>query len=665
MNIQTILKNRKTLVDHISDLDVLGSKVLEGFNNDDLSREGWKKKIQSSMELALQISEKKNTPWTGASNIKLPILSIASLQFSSRVYPALISGTDIVRMRTTGQDDGKKAARAKRVSQHMSYQVLEEDEDWEEEMDRLLITLPIVGCSFKKSYFDKSKGYPISIHVMASDLVVNYFTKSLETAPRITHIIPLTRNEVEERFRSGVFRKIDLGSPVVYSEEEKNRNDLTQPYDDTTPFIFLEQCCYEDLDGDGYAEPYVITILRDTSEVVRVVPRFREKDIQWNGKKVVKITGFNFYTKYSFIPSPDGGFYDVGFGQLLGPMNKSADSIINQLVDAGSLANRGGGFIGRGARLKKGSLKFEIGEWKQVNSSGTALKENMVTLPFKEPSSVLFQLLSFTVGYVEKLSSVSDMMVGRTPGQNTPATTSMSALQESLKVFSAIYKRIYRGMKNEFKKRYLLNQEYLDFESYFTILDSNVDEKILLKDYSGTPTAIRPSADPAIMSDTQRLMRADVLSQRAAQVPGYNRGQVELRYLEAMNIEGVKEIFNPDFQPPPDPNLELETQKLLLKKQEFDFSREREMMKIHILESETEAKILKLEAGAVDLMASAESREAGQQIDQYKHDLETLKLRREVLNDIGGMAGMGGPGGNAPPKEVPQGLPGTDGSGMG
>lgn len=642
MKIEQILEIRQSggnLADYLTDdeLSVIGNNVAENYRIDKESRQEWETRYKEANNLALQVVEKKNTPWPDASNVKFPLLTIACIQFSARVYPQLISGTNVVKMRVIGEDaQGEKLKRAKRIETHMSYQILEEDEAWEEEMDRALMALPLVGTVLKKTLYDPTEDITTSEMVLPKDLVVNYFAKSVETASCMTHVIPVTENELQEKFRMEIFREVTLSSPQQKSDQlqdaQDKRQGLVRPQGrKTDPYDTYEQHTYLDLDEDGYAEPYIVTVLADTKQVLRIVPRFRGQDILTNSKgEIAKIKARHYFTKYSFIPSPDGSFYDLGFGGLLGPLNDSVNTIINQLIDGGTLANRQGGFLGRGARLKGGRLKFKIGEWQNVNANGDDLRKSIVPLPIKEPSSVLFNLLGFLVDYGERLSSVSDMMVGKTPGQNTPATTAMATLEEGMKVFTAIYKRIYRSLKQEFKIRYVLNQEYLNPRQYYTVLESGDEATIFQTDYLGDPTDVRPAADPNVVSDAQRLTRAEAISMRAANISGYNVAKTERRMLEAMHVEGIDEIYpldeegNLQIQPETDPKIEIESAKF----QRDSILKGNEMKgKLALID----AQILHFEAQSILALAKAESEEEGIQLDEYKQRIDLMKEQRETV----------------------------------
>lgn len=628
-NVAKFLKKEK--------LREIADEAILNYERDKRSRLKWEEKYDIGMKLALQVYEKKNTPWPNAANVKLPLITIPCLQFSSRVYLALINDTEIVKMRVIGPDpEGRKTARARRVSTHMSYQVLEEDEDWEAEMDSLLVTLPLLGSAFKKTYFDPEKEHNCSKHVFAKDLVINYYARSLESALCITHVLTKYRNEIEECQRLELYLEDDKLDDVVpedrfetLDQSRDDREGLIEPEDGERPFTMLEQHCYLDLDGDGYKEPYCIQINYDTRRLVRIFPRFTAEHVTYVNGKVAKIKPIHYFTKYTFIPSPDGSVYDLGFFALLTPINEACNTIVNQLIDAGTLRNRPGGFIGRGARITGGALKFQMGEFKQINASGDDIRRALFPMQFPEPSTVLFSLLDLLIKYGERISSVTEMMTGETPGQNTPATTAMAALEQGEKVFTGIYKRIYRSMRGEFRKQFTLNKLYLNPEQYFEVLDTGEPMQIFQEDYEGDPTDIRPTADPSVVSSAQRLAKAEALAARSMQYHGYNRHAIEKRYCEALQIPALEEVLpaEPPPQPPSPDQVELEQEKAL-KQEEFQIKRGDQLLKKMEIDSGLAVK----QSQAILNIAKAEAEEAGPQIEIYKAHLQDLQKQREAVN---------------------------------
>jgi len=531
----------------------IGKTVVEGYEADEKSRISWKKNLEEWTKTALQITSPKTFPWPNASNIKFPLLSTAALQFAARAYPTLVPADGkLVKCRVVGSDlDGEKTKRAIRISKHMSYQLLEEMTEWEEQMDKLLVILPIAGTVFKKTYFDNIKARNVSSLVMPKDLVVNYWTKSIEDSERITEIHEFSKRKVEEKVRAGLYLDTNIGKPTVDNTQISlsDPGEMTTPEtDSTTPFVFLEQHCYLDLDEDNYAEPYIVLVEKESKEVLRIVARYDTDSVQVSDTgEVVSITPVNYYTKFSFFPNPDGGFYDIGFGRLLGPINASVDTIINQLTDAGTLSNLQSGFIGKGLRIKMGDSAFKPGEWKAVNATGSDIKSQVFPLPVREPSEVLFKLLSLLSQSAKELASVAEIFVGKMPGQNTPATTTMASIEQGMKLFTAVYKRVYRSLAKEFQKLYKLNKLYLDPQLEIDVLD----EPIQQSDYLGNENDIIPAADPSAASSQERVQKAQNLMQLIG-LGTINPMEVTQRMLEALEEPSPEKLIMQP-QPQPDP----------------------------------------------------------------------------------------------------------------
>lgn len=556
-------------------LTQIGSDCAKGFEYDLSTRSEWEQNLKDWTKLALQVREEKSWPWPKAANVKYPLLSTAAMQFNARAYPSLIpSNGDVVKVNVIGKDrDGMKLERAKRIGMFMSYQVLYEMHCWEEDMDKLLMMLPIIGTVFKKTYYNPVLKQNVSELVLPENLVVNYWAKSLETAERVSEIIPLSKRLVKEKMMSKTYLDVELGDPIP------DPTQMTQAVaqDEATPYQIIEQHTYLDLDEDGYAEPYVVTFERTSGKVLRIVARFDEDTIyQDEDGNLQRIEPIQYYTKFGFIPNPDGGFYDVGFGLLLGPLNESVNTLINQLIDAGTLSNLQGGFLGKGLKLKMGESRWQPGEWKPVNSTADDLRKQIVPLPAKEPSNVLFQLMGSLITSGKELASVAEIFVGKMPGQNTPATTTMATIEQGMKVFTAVYKRVYRALRSEFKKIYDLNRVYLDPNKYAAVIDTEVGPD----DFDKESYDVCPAADPSTPTGTEKLMKAQGLLEL---LPTGILDPVEVirRVLEAQEQPNYERLFNQQIQqtgqmqPPPDPKLQememksqLEQQKIALQAQE-------------------------------------------------------------------------------------------------
>ena len=606
----------------------IGNQVVEGYDTDKASRKPWEDDLKVWTELALQVSSQKTYPWPNAANIKYPLLATAAMQFAARAYPTLVpSNGKIVKCRVIGSDPtGEKSKRAYRISTHMSYQVLDEMEDWEDDMDKLLISLPIAGTCFKKTYWDSAKQRNCSKLVLPKTLVVNYYARNLEDAERITEVFSLTRRQIKERQNNKVFLDVDLGDPIVdnlddtlTSINKAFQHDTSE--DITTPYTILEQHSYLDLDDDGYSEPYVITVDYNTKKVLRIVPRFTVEDVRVDDDgKIISIKATQYYTKYDFIPNPDGGFYSIGFGRLLGPLNNSANTIINQLVDAGSLSNLQSGFIGKGLRIKMGESRFQPGEWKAVNAVGDDLKKQIFPLPVREPSQVLFNLLDLLLKSGKELASVAEIFVGKMPGQNTPATTTMATIEQGMKVFTAVYKRIYRSLTQEFRKIYKLNRQYLNPEEYISVLEEPVQQN----DYLGPEDDIVPGADPTAVSSQEKQAKVQALMQ-ILQLGTINPMAVTQLYLEAHEIpEAEKYLMQP--QPKTDPKVEALQMKAQIDQQKAQndimISREKLRMDQMTKEQELQHKSMlqRMELEGKQMESILKGREAQQKMIQAQTD---------------------------------------------
>lgn len=615
----------KNLADKLDEkiLNDIGQRCKAGYEQDVLSRSDWEADMEEWTRLAMQVRETKTFPWPRASNVKYPLLSTAAMQFAARAYPSLVpSDGKVVKSKVVGKDPtDAKRARAERVSMFMSWQIMDDMDGWDEDMDKMLMMLPIVGTMFKKTYWSVSDKKICSRLVMPKNLVVNYWAKDLSTAERVSEIIQLSPRLVEQRKREGLFLDIDLGDAPTPATADAPSND------ETTPYTFIEQHTFYDLDEDGYEEPYVVTFQRESGKVVRISARYEIDNVVLDkeGKNIVKISPTVHYTKFGFVPNPDGSFYDIGFGILLGPLNESVNTLINQLVDSGSLSNLQSGFIGKGLRIKMGDTKFSPGEWKPVNSTGDDLRKQIVPLPAKEPSNVLFQLMGTMITSGKELASVAEIFVGKMPGQNTPATTTMASIEQGMKVFTAVYKRLYRSLKEEFAKIYKLNKVYLDPNTESEVLDVPIGPD----DFAAEGKDILPGADPTAISQTEKLVKAQGLMELLSMAgPMLNPVKVISRVLEAQEQPNWQELFSDEViktgQVPQQPNPKLmemqmksqaEQQKFAMQAQVADHKMELDSRsKEQQLAMEAEQHSMEMQAKQMDIMTRAAEAEHKQKI---------------------------------------------------
>lgn len=602
-------------------LDRIGRRCDEGYKVDEKSREPWLEQTKSAIELAQQTTKEKSFPWRGAANIKLPTITDAAIKFAARAYSEIIRDNQVVKAKVNGEDPTEmKAQRAERVSDYMSWQLMEKETEWEADTDKLLHVLPIVGHLFRKRYWCTPEKRTKSELCLPDTICVNAQASSLESARRITHIIKdVSNNDVVSNQRSGVWLDIEL--------RPKTNSEIKDHLDETDYYCFYEQCCWLDLDEDGYEEPYIVTFEKESMKVVRILANYDEKCIETNSSgEITAIRQKCIYTDYIFIPALDGTYYGIGFGQMLEPLTRVANTLVNQLADSGALNNMQAGYLSKEVKIKSGRHRFELGEWKRTEATAEQLKGGVYPLPTKEPSPVLFNLLGLILDLTKDLASVKDVLGGDAPGMNVPATTVMALIEQGMKTFNAIYKRIYRSLKKEYKQLYYLNYDYLDEEEYFNVLD---DTKVALRqDFEIDDLDILPVADPNMSTDMQRLARAEAL-RGAIGMPGVNPRPIIEQWLEAMRIPKhlIEEIL-----PEQDPNgVPQHVQELMhdaekkmadvqVKEQENSI-KERELA---LKEREIRYKAFESMTKAIKNIADAEATENGQQLAIYKQFFDQL-----------------------------------------
>ena len=544
------LKSSKNIVDLILKEDnadcilaEIGEHAVKGYNIDEDSRTEWKETVDAAMKIAKQCTEHKNHPWPGASNIKFPLITDAAIDYASRTLPEIIQNEAVVKCATVGADPKSLLyARADRVSRFMSYQLIVESPDWEDSVDKLLQILPVLGTVFKKTYYSTLEQRNISELCVPDKIVVNYHTQSLETARRITHLLMMYENDIVERQRKGIFR--DDVDPCTL------RHRVGEDQDPDSPIDILEQHTWIDLDDDGLKEPYIVTVHTESKQVLRIVSRFKKINKNKDGE-ITSIVPDQYFTDFHFIRSPDGGFYSQGFGSLLLPVNSSINTLINQLIDSGTLSNTQGGFLGRGLRIKNGEFKVKMGEWKILDSAaGTSIKDNVFPLPVREPSQVLFNLLGLLIQVGKDISSTTDVLSGDAPSQNVSSGVHNSLVEQGTKVFTAINKRLYRSLKKEYTKLYELNCEHLNNKHYQEVL--GMPDADVKTDFEPDTLHVHPVADPTISSMNQRMMKVGMLQMLKTADPR----AMDQYLLQSMQLDKSQiDILLPKQSPPPSPDM--------------------------------------------------------------------------------------------------------------
>ena len=620
------------------ELSKLSSTVYDGYMTDLQTCDGWLQNNKEWLNLALMIRSNKVYPWVGASNVKYPLLSTAAMQFSARAYPTLVpSDNFIVKGRVVGYDpDGSRSDRAERIAKHMSYQVMYRIPNWESDMDRLLNLISIVGMAFKKTYRDDNKKSVVSKLVYPEDLIVNYGATSLKDAYRKTEILRYTNKDYTEKVRGGYFRDIgDLGLAAIPTDvpaterPSANDNQAQSASDESTPHIFLSSHTYYDLDDDGYPEPVEIIIHKETRKVVRVIARFSPDGVTYDGDKIVKIEAIEYFTDFPFLPNPDGSIYGLGFGVLLGPINEAINSLINLLVDAGVLNNMQTGFIAKGLRLQMKEEKLKPGEWRAVNATGDDLKKSIFPIPSKEPSEVLFNLMNMLVTSGNQLASVAEIFVGKMPGQNTPASTTQETVDQAMKVFTAIYKRVYRALQQEFQKIYRINRLSPDMVAEEAkVLNIVLEES----DYLGEDDDIIPAADPTGASGASQLQQMAQIAQQLMPTGVINQQEFATRMIKLIGIPDPEKLIQAPPPPPPDPKLVTEQakQQTIQQKGQIDQQAAQQDMQTKAQDAQIKQFMAQLDAQSKEMDLQFKARQA--KMDQATQLQQTqLENVREQL----------------------------------
>lgn len=627
----------------------IGQTVFEWYEADENSRTEWKEKYEEYIALASQVVKKKTFPWKDAANVKYPLLTIAAMQFAARAYSALVPPTKVVKSRVIGEDPrGEKKEIAKRIERYMSYQVLEEIPDWEDSTDRLLLVLPIVGNAYKKTYYNGET--VVSDLVLPDKLVVNYHAKSIESAARKTHVLYYSDNEIYEKVHSGEYLDLDYGTLSGFENSHTNVEDdvhgLVEPnVDEDTPKCFLECHCWWDMDEDGYKEPYIVTVHKDTMQVARIVARYDLDGIKRDADgKLIKIIPVEYFTNYRFIPDPNSGVYGLSFGIMLGPLNEATNTIINQLIDAGTLHNLQSGFVAKGLRMPRGDLPLRPGTFMEVNSSGIDIRNSILPLPTKEPSTVLFNLLGLLIESGQRVSATSNMLTGESPGQNQPFSTTDQVLRQGLQVYTSIFKRVHRAQKKEFKQIYRLNRLYLPAEKYFTVLDIGAAEdqvaKIKRMDFDDTKIDVLPQSDPEKDSDTETIQDMSLVME-LLKIGTVNPAEATRRLLDARDIPDMKALLElPDPQPNFDQQIKIKQNELKEKEIEImsargQYQAERDKANADALYAKTEMEKSRLELEKTQIMMEMQMQKmekmSEERIKQMDVIIQTLKVQQEEI----------------------------------
>jgi len=518
------------------------------YEQDLRSREQWEKTYREGLKLLGLQMEERTEPWEGACGVIHPLLTEAVVRFQSEAITETFPAHGPVKTQVIGKQTTERTAAAERVKDDMNWRLTDEMPEYRVEHERLLWSLPIAGSAFKKVYHDASRGRQVSMFVPAEDVVVNYGASDLHEAERITHVMRRSKNWIERMIANGAYIDDEIGDPVVEQDETQQEKDKVIGVDgaNSDQHTILEMLVDleieptgEDEDEQEYAWPYVVTINKSTSKVMSIRRNWRAED-----SKKIKLQHFVHYTYITGF-----GFYGFGLVHLVGGHAKAGTSLLRQLVDAGTLANIPGGFKTRGMRIKNDDSPIKPGEFKDVDITSGALKDNIMTLPYKEPSGTLFNLLQSIVEDGRKAANISDAAFSDA-NQNAPVGTTLALIERQLKTLSAVQARIHAAMRIEFKLVKELVKENGE-RSY----PYDADPDRMTKDADYDMVEIIPVSDPNATTMGVRIAQYQAafdLSSKAPQL--YDQAFLHREMLQTLGIKNVAKIVPlPDEQKPRDP----------------------------------------------------------------------------------------------------------------
>ena len=545
------------LVDFIdeSELQSLSSDILSSIRQDKDSRSEWEKTYVDGLKyLGMKFDESRSEPFEGSSGVIHPILAEAVTQFQAQAYKEMLPAKGPVKTQLIGQRSADTEAQADRVQEFMNFYIMNVMKDYDPELDMLLFYLPLAGSAFKKIYFDTVLNRAVSKFISPEDLIVPYEASDLSSAERVTHAISMSRNEIKKQQLSGFYADVEIKESSYDpddSDVQKEIDDIegvgpsyAEDRDHTVYEVhtILDLKGFEDAGQDGEPTglklPYIVTIDESSQTVLSIRRNYTEGDPYKN-----KI---NYFVQYKFLPGL--GFYGLGLSHMIGGLSKASTSILRQLIDAGTLANLPAGFKARGMRIRDEDEPLQPGEFRDIDTTGGSLRENLIPLPIKEPSNVLMSLLGILVDSGKRFAAIGDMNVGDM-NQAMPVGTTVALLERGTKVMSAIHKRLHYAQRLEFGLLSKVFSEYLPPEyAYETgtgpreIKQTDFDERI----------DVIPVSDPNIFSQSQRITLAQELLQMVQsnpQVHGPN-GIYEAykRMYGALGVDNVESLL----QPPPD-----------------------------------------------------------------------------------------------------------------
>jgi len=537
------------LAERLSDQELakLGSELVADYDQDKRSRQEWVDTYIKGLDLLGFKYESPTRPFLGAAGVTHPLLAESATQFQAQAIKELVPSDGPVRTEVVGAQTDEKIDQASRVKDYMNYMLMNKMDEYTPDMDQMLFILPLTGSTFKKVYFDPVMNRACSRFIKAEDLVVPYNASDLSDASRISQIIQTSENDLRKLQVSGFYRDIELPKPVykqnkvqekVYELEGVSANDGRDRgglYNLIEVHTNLDLPGYED--PDGIKVPYIVTVDEDSRKVLSIYRNYREDDPTKQRK--------NFFVHYKFLPGL--GFYGFGLIHMIGGLSRTATSALRQLLDAGTLSNLPAGFKSRGLRIRDDAEPLQPGEFRDVDAPGGNIKDQFQFLPFKGPDQTLFQLLNFCVESGRRFASIADMKVSDMNAQS-PVGTTMAILERGSKVMSAIHKRCYYAMRQEFKMLARVFAEYLPPEYPYDVVGGN--RFIKQADFDDRVDVI-PVADPDIYSMTQRIQVAQAELQLAQSNPAmHDIHEAYKRMYQALGVKNISGILKPPPEPP-------------------------------------------------------------------------------------------------------------------
>jgi len=538
-------------------LSPLGNKLYDQYTEYKESRGDWEQSYREGLELLGFKYERRTEPFRGASGVNHPVLAEAVTQFQAQAYKELLPAEGPVRTQVLGAITPEKQDQSHRVKDFMNYQIMDQMKEYEPEFDQMLFYLPLSGSTFKKVYYDDLLGRAVSKFVPADDLIVPYSANSLDDAEAVIHVIKISENELRKQQVAGFYRDIELGDPPVTENQLQDKKlelegiskdgqeDQYTLYEIHTN-LDLED--YEDMGPDGEPTgiklPYVITIAEANQKILSIRRNYAEGD-----KMMKKI---QYFVQFKFLPGT--GFYGFGLIHMIGGLTRTATAALRQLLDAGTLANLPAGFKSRGIRIRDDAQPLQPGEFRDVDAPGGNIKDQFMTLPFKGPDATLLQLMGIVVSAGQRFAAIADMQVGDMNQQAAVGTT-VALLERGSRVMSAIHKRLYVGLKQEFKLLANVFKTYLPPVYPYDVPGATRNVKV--QDFDDR-IDILPVADPNIFSQTQRISMAQSQLQLAQSNPQiHDLYQAYRSMYEALGVKNIAAILPPPAQPQPvDPSME-------------------------------------------------------------------------------------------------------------